>query len=641
MSDMPMTKRGPWWFALRRIKTMIRPDVIVTPAPASIIAEWDVPITVRDGTVLKVNVFRPAGEERVPVIMSAHPYGKDAIPAHTRSRRSPNLQYHFFPAAVPTRFSEWTSWEAPDPVVWVQRGYAVINCDLRGTGKSGGTGEFLSELDRPKRPHAQSTIEWAAAQPWSTGKVGLDGVSYLCVSQYFAAAQRPPHLAAICPWEGFTDVYRDFVFPGGVREKGFSALWFTMTGRSRVKTSLKTEVERHPDRDAFWIERVPAIEKIEVPMLLCTSFSDHSLHTRGTFEAFRRAGSTQKWIYTHRGGKWCTYYGDDATQTRIRFFDHFLKGLDNGWEREPAARIAIHEFGDAPAVVTKEATWPPGDLNWHRLYLDASTMTLRDAPGAAASARFHTRKGRAAKTAWTVPEDLDVIGPMALRVPLEMQGADDVWLFAGVRKFADGAEVLFEGSDGWGRDLVSKGWQRAAHRELDAALATPSQPVHTHARVRAVAAWRDRAGPTLSCASTATRSPRGGGSTVIELRGTWFFARDPLRGQFPAWYLSGPAGMCVVHTGEGRKKPFFISARGPRLAEPSHRATQLRRLHRRAAEGAPHRSAAALQTLEGPWLLRFWLVCLKLLHKVLLRQAVGLGGITWFAGKNEIPKRIG
>ena len=139
--------RSPLWFAIQRIKTALSPNVTITPAPPSILAQWDVPITMRDGVTLRANVFRPESDARVPVIMSAHPYGKDKIAARTRSGRSPNLQYRLFPQPDPIAISDWTSWEAPDPAVLVPRGYAVINCDLRGAGTSEGVGEFFSEIE--------------------------------------------------------------------------------------------------------------------------------------------------------------------------------------------------------------------------------------------------------------------------------------------------------------------------------------------------------------------------------------------------------------------------------------------------------------------------------------------------------------
>jgi predicted acyl esterase len=305
--------------ALRLLRGTLRPSVQVTPAPDDILIEWNVPVRVRDGTVLRVNVFRPRTSSPVPVIMSAHPYGKDKIPAKALSGRGPNLQARLVPQPHKMRISALTSWEAPDPAFWTRHGYAVVNADLRGGGKSEGIGELFSDAEAQDY---YDLIEWAGAQSWSSGRVGLEGVSYLAISQYKVAVLKPPSLAAICPWEGLSDLHRDFAYPGGVREDGFSVLWSKLTGRSaRVSTSLREEMLKRPEQDSWYGSLTPDLARIEVPMLVCASFSDHSLHSRGSFEVFRRAGSTRKKLYTHRDGKWCAYYSDDAAQARLRFFD--------------------------------------------------------------------------------------------------------------------------------------------------------------------------------------------------------------------------------------------------------------------------------------------------------------------------------
>ncbi|MGN6330839.1 MAG: CocE/NonD family hydrolase, partial [Motilibacteraceae bacterium] len=441
MSRLTGPGRAAW--AARRLANAVRPRVEVTPAPPMQF-EHDVPVQVRDGTTLRLNVYRPLGDEPVPVIMSAHPYGKDKVPANTRSGRGVNFQYRLFPQPQPIRFSDRTSWEAPDPANWVAHGYAVVNADLRGGGTSDGVDDLLSEQEA--RDYAD-LVEWVAAQPWCTGKVGLDGVSYLAISQYRVAALRPPHLAAICPWEGFTDVYRDFAYPGGVREDGFSVVWGKVTAHAaRVVANPRKEFRSRPELDDWYRAHTPELERIEVPMLVCASFSDQLLHTRGSFEAFRRAGSARKWLYTHRGGKWSHYYSASATEERRRFFDHLLRGEDNGWDRRPAARIAVHEEGPEPAEVLMADTWPPSE-GVHRYLLHLHDVgTLREeAPARTASAAFDLRRGRL-HWDWQPAEDVDVLGPMAVTVHVSVAGTADPLLVARVRKLRAGREVTFEGS---------------------------------------------------------------------------------------------------------------------------------------------------------------------------------------------------
>ena len=523
---------------MRRARAARHPNVLVGPAPEGALTDWNVPVRVRDGTKLRVNVFRPASNQPCPVILSAHPYDKDQIPART-GRVNP--QYRVFLQPAPVRLSAWTSWEAPDPAVWVPRGYAVVNADLRGGGTSEGTGELFSDQEAEDY---YDLIEWAGTQPWSNGRVGLDGVSYLAISQYKVAALRPPHLAAICPWEGLSDLYRDFARPGGVREDGFRIAWSKLTAHAaRMRGSIHEEVHRRTERDAWYQAITPQLERIQVPVLVCGSFSDHSLHSRGSFEVWRRAGAAERFLYTHRGGKWCEYYGSDATETRVRFFDRYLKQQDNGWERRPPVRLAVYEEGSLPVAVTQEAGFPPPDLTWTKLRLSPGKLDSGGAEPHATEA-FALPDGSVAFD-WLIPHDMDIIGPMALQLPLELRDTVDAHLFAGVRKLRNGREVLFEGSFGFASDMVTRGWQRAAHRELDQSLSTEILPVHRHDRPEPL-----RPGEVvpvhIALLPHATRF-RKGERLRLELRGKWHYPRNPFYGQFPTGYQSSPPGTCVLH----------------------------------------------------------------------------------------------
>lgn len=561
-------RKNPYWFAFHRLRTFIFPQITITKASEDVLVDWDVAITMRDGVHLRANIFRPNGNTKVPAIISAHPYGKDNIPAKSWSGRSPNFLYRLFPQPDAFEFSSYTSWEAPDPAVYVPRGYAVINCDLRGAGTSEGTGELLSQQERQDY---RDIIEWVAEQPWCTGKVGLDGVSYLSISQYGAASEHPPHLVAICPWEGLSDMYRDLAYPGGVREIGFTEVWFKGVSKNRTKTNLQLEAELRRELDEFWLERAHPVDKIQVPMLICGSFSDHSLHTRGSFHAFAKAKGP-KWLYTHRSGKWSSYYRADATSTRISFFDYFLKGnKSNGFTSRPAVRLAVYDTRSAPAAIVAEDEFPPRDLTWKSMYLNAESLLFEEEnPLCTSTARFHTTtQSTGLCFSWTVPEDIDIIGPMALHVPVSLDGADDLFLFVGVRKFRSGVEINFEGSYGFARDIVTKGWQRAAHREIDIALSTRAQPVHTHAQSELIASGEIVA-MSIELRQHATRFLKGD-VMVLELRGNWFFANDPLRGQFPAKYEASLPAMVTVHTGGDFMAELYFGSRSSKTTDAKSR----------------------------------------------------------------------
>lgn len=501
----------------------------------------------RDGVICRANVFRPERDDGPwPVILSAHPYGKDNLAKPTRGGRyRVPLQTHLIPQSVPYEISPWTSWEAPDPAFWVPRGYVVVNADLRGWGRSDGVGDLLSEQEALDY---HDLVEWAGTQPWSNGKVGTCGVSYLAIAQWRMAATRPPHLAAICPWEGFTDVYRDFARPGGVREDGFMRLWSTMLKRQRRSAvDVREQQVARPLIDDWWRARDPDLSRIEVPMLVCGSFSDHNLHSAGSFHGFERSGSSQKWLYTHRGPKWSTFYGTEALEAQAEFFDHFLKGADTGITSTPPVRVEVREDADTIVEVRHADAWPLPGTQWRTLHLDAVTGGLGEPPPIDGSVSFGTRKGRA-RFVHRFDDEVDVIGPMALRLHLSIDRRGDVNVFAGVRKRRHGRVVGFEGSYGFRHALVTCGWLKASHRALDPELSTAWAPEHPHDREEPLRPGEIVA-LDIALLPSATRF-RAGEELEVVVAGRWFFPRNPLTGQFPAWYERSTAATCRLFTGE-------------------------------------------------------------------------------------------
>src|SRR6201995_3362483 len=368
--DRPWRRPGAFAYARTRIPAALRPPVPVSPMPAGVTKDEDVPVRMRDGVTLRLNLFRPAGGGPFPVIMSAHPYGKDQTPTMKRGHWSLNPQFRIMNQPEPLRISDQTSWEAPDPVWWAQQGYGVINLDTRGGGHSEGRGDLLPDQEADD---IAEVIAWAAEQPWSAGRVGMLGVSYLALSQYKVAALDPPALKAICPWEGFTDAYRDFFTPGGVVENGFARVWLFLTSRvARLRTNFAAERRKHPLRDAWWEAITPDVSKIRVPILECTSFSDDNLHSVGSMRAFQQAGSPDRHAYAHRGPKWATFYGEEAPRAQLRFFDRHLREQDAS--PLPPMRLEIRDRRDHIVEVRDEKEWPlernrlasaPPRRRWH------------------------------------------------------------------------------------------------------------------------------------------------------------------------------------------------------------------------------------------------------------------------------------
>lgn len=548
--DRPWRRPGALAYARTRIRAALRPPVTVYTMPADVAKDEDVPVRMRDGVTLRLNLFRPAGEGPFPVIMSAHPYGKDGVPKFKRGRWSLNPQFRIMNQPEPLRISDQTSWEAPDPVWWARQGYAVINLDTRGGGHSEGRGDLLSDLEADD---ISQVIAWAAAQPWSAGRVGMLGVSYLALSQYKVAALNPPALKAICPWEGFTDAYSDLFTPGGVTENGFARIWLFLTSRAaRLNTDVAAERRRHPLRDAWWEAITPDLPKIKVPMLACTSFSDGNLHSTGSMRAFQHAGSSDRHAYAHRGAKWATFYGEEARQAQLAFFDRHLRGQDA--RPLPPMRLEIRDRRDHIVEVRDEQEWPLERTDWRQLHLaDGAILSEREAGDG--SITFDLRRNAAAFT-YRFDQDTEVSGPMTLRLHVAATGARDPRLFAGVEKWSHGAPVPFNGSYGYGRDLVAQGRLRLALRAIDTERSTPHQPEHTFSTLQPV---RDNemVEALIPLSSSATLF-HAGDSLRLLIAGRYLQPRNPFYGHFPTHYEPSAHGKATISWTPGHPSSLEI-----------------------------------------------------------------------------------
>ena len=538
--DRPWRRHGALRYALERIRGVAKPPITVTDPPTDIVIDRDLSVPTRDGTVLRINVFRNPDDEPRPVILSIHPYGKDNLPARRGRKWTYSVQYRVLRQPVPVTFSALTGWEAPDPAWWTAQGFTVANADSRGCGHSDGTGKLLSAQEAED---TYDLVQWIAGQPWCDGNVVMLGVSYLAISQYAVAALRPPALRAICPWEGFTDAYRDLSYPGGVREIGFMRMWSRNLNRdTRQSYALMPMQEEHPLRDDFWRSLVPDLSAINVPMLVCGSFSDNNLHSRGSVRAFTRAGSTHARLYTHRGGKWATFYSDAALAEQLDFF----RGVLGGAPASRGVRLEVHEDRDTIAAVREEADWPLARTRWRPLYLGGAGMLSVEQPSTAGSIAFETLSSAAAFS-WTVPRDIELTGPMVARLWVELQGCDDADLFVGVEKWRDRRFVEFEGSYGYGRDRVTTGWQRVALRALDPELSQPWEPVPACTESRPVSAGEVVA-VDVALGPSATLF-RAGEQLRLVVAGRWLCSRNPLIGQMPAAYANSPRGRVTLHWG--------------------------------------------------------------------------------------------
>ncbi|MGD1934604.1 MAG: CocE/NonD family hydrolase [Candidatus Phaeomarinobacter sp.] len=452
-----------------------------------VIIDRDVGVETRDGVRLSANVYRPKTEGPFPVVMMLTAYHKDEGPNQYPDyiRRNATPEYDMGQIGV----SPWTPWEGPDPAYWVQQGYAVVTLDSRGYGKSEGVASVLSMQDRHDFHDA---ITWAGTQDWSTGNVGLTGVSYLAIAQWVAASSAPEHLKAIMPWEGQSDNYREVLFHGGIPETAFTEFWLTRV-RSKANdinlppAAIVNFAGKRPMLMKWLQENVMpqsgiALEEITVPALIAASWSDHGMHTRGSFEGFKRIGSEQKWLYTHGQPKWDVYYSPEALEMQTAFFDHFLKGADNGFDTRPRVRLEVRDTLDTYSV-RSEDTWPLPSTVLTPLYLDAGADALADTqPADSAATRYDARAGSAVFRKMFDAET-EITGNMKLKLWVEADGADDMDLFVAIRKYnPQGDEVTFYAKASYTKGPVALGWLRVSQRELDPDLSTPAQPLLAHER---------------------------------------------------------------------------------------------------------------------------------------------------------------
>ncbi len=471
-----------------------------------ILIERDVDVTMRDGARLKADVFRPKDGPRVPALLNLGPYQKDKI--------------WIPPSNLEEKPNSLMNWETVNPLWWVPRGYASVRVDGRGTGKSPGQCEPWSLAESIDFYDA---IEWAAAQPWCNGNVGLSGISYFAINQWFAANHQPPSLKAIIPWEGFADIYRDALFHGGILSV-FMTNWFTAhlmhhtVGRASQQVpnawavnTLHFWLSNNLDSGAFRGAQAQW-DKITVPMLSVGNWSGMALHLRGNTEAFMRAASKHKKLRIQAGTHVHPYYTNEGREDQIRFFDHWLKGIDNGVMEEPPVKLAIRKGRDE-IEWRFENEWPLARTQWTKFYFDLSAPAAgsADNPGALASANPATTASRTyaatslgsmgstsaassqvmgggikpgmgiALETPPLPADVEVTGPIAASFWVS-SSTEDMDLFLTLRNFdADGNEVLETGQQGTPVP-VAKGWLRVSHRELDPELTLPYRPYHKHQR---------------------------------------------------------------------------------------------------------------------------------------------------------------
>jgi uncharacterized protein len=463
----------------------------------------DVPVPMRDGVNLLADVHRPAEPGRYPVLIAASPY----------PRQIQDL-------GAPAGFIE-----AGASDFFVPRGYVHVIANNRGTSGSEGTFGFF---DSQERRDMYDLVEWAAAQTWSDGNVGMVGISYFAGTQMEAAVERPPHLKAIMPIAGTFDLYESathhglfsssFVTPFlamiGMTSGHTNKLWrsklidavrkvlLTPTVHKKfenfngeaaiagLKFLLKLHhaphpwddlwraiVAEHPVHDAWWDDRniLPLLERIEIPVYLGCDWQNVPLHLPHTFKAYEKLTNSKFVKVAMMGEHGLAWPWESLHIETLAWFDHWLKGHDTGILEGPRFRYILPE---AEGWRTMD-NWPPSEASFSRLALRGDGTLDEDEGEAGARTYMNLGAGlnrpRASETdpashlSWdtqTLTHDLDVVGPIELQLDAMSTAPDTAFI------------AILQDVDAAGRAVdVTAGYLRAGLRKVDEAASKPGTPV--------------------------------------------------------------------------------------------------------------------------------------------------------------------
>jgi predicted acyl esterase len=470
------------------------------------ILEKNVDIPMRDSAILKADVFRPTTDGKYPAILNLGPYQKDKL--------------WTTPPTLEEKGNPFMNWETVNPEIWMPEGYVSVRVDARGSGKSPGQYDpwsFAEAVD------FYDAIEWAAKQPWCNGNVGLLGISYYAINQWFVANLQPPSLKAIIPWEGFADLYRDGLYHGGILNV-FMTNWFTAHllhhNLGRASQTVPNPWERNTlsfwlgnnlDTGAFRGSQADW-SKINIPFYSVGNWTGMGLHLRGNTEAFMLSPSKNKKLRMQNGSHVHPFYTAEGRKDQMRFFDYWLKGIDNGIMQEPPVKLAIR-YGNDEIQWRHENEWPLARTQWTKWYIDVQETAKQNGPYTASISAKNPEKeavctyaatgfGSMGSTSaassqvmgggikpdmgvafYTEPmtEDVEITGPLSASLWVS-SSSEDMDIFITIRHYDEsGNEIMDTGQQGTPVP-VAKGWLRVSHRELDEKKSLPYRPYHQHQR---------------------------------------------------------------------------------------------------------------------------------------------------------------
>lgn len=471
----------------------------------------EVPLKTSSNGIIRCNIYRPKiSGEKFPVLVTYGPYGKDIHykDFHAKSFSEVNPEHH----------SDHSAWETPDPGFWTKHGYAIVRADERGLGQSPG---FLDTMSRGTSEAFFDVVEWAAEQPWSSGKVGLLGISYYAGSQWRVAARQPKGLSAIVPWEGMSDYYRDRCRHGGIFSNKFINFWWNrqvvsnqygLPGRAArnwgpdcVDGDVSDE-EREKNRqdqnidnlnnkfrdDEYYASKEYDMGDIQVPLLSVANWGGILLHLRGNIEGYLQAGSEFKYLRVITGRHDLPFYYNEEVEVQRSFLDAFLKGEDRvGWSvkgKVPAVDLVLRKgdvgFDNAEAEKVyerrTESEWPIARTQYSKFYLTPDKSLSQTQPTVTRSQKLSYEALGSLENPkvlqFTTPafeQETEITGHIVAHLNVSVSPhasgptPSDIDLFLTLRYMSpSGKEVHYTGTAGDPIPLA-KGWLRVSLRKIN------------------------------------------------------------------------------------------------------------------------------------------------------------------------------
>ncbi|ETS85192.1 hypothetical protein PFICI_03217 [Pestalotiopsis fici W106-1] len=499
----------------------------------------DIPLKASD-LPIRCNVYRPLDsgpEKQYPVLVTYGPYGKDiwygeyvktfdhTILVALQLTSPSSFHAKSYSEVLDEQKSRYAAWETPEPVFWTRNGYAVVRADERGLGQSPG---LLDTMSRGTSECFNDVVEWAASQPWSSGKVGLLGVSYYAGSQWRVAARKPKGLAAIIPWEGMSDYYRDRCRHGGIFSNNFINFWWnrqvvtnqygrpgraaanwgedTIEGdlseeellANRQDQNIDNEINRFRD-DEYYASKDFDLSDIDIPVLSVANWGGILLHLRGNVQGYLGVSSKDKFLRFIVGRHDLPFYYKEEVEIQKSFLDAYLKGNDSaGWSSGKVAPVSIClRQGDVgfnnPEAEKRfsrreESEWPIARTQYTKYLLSADAGLSKDMTPQPVSKVSYKALGSLQQpslvqfTTAQFDETTEITGHVTAHLNVSVDSSasplperQDIDIFVTLRHISpQGAEVFYTGSSG-DNVPVCKGWLRVSLRKVNA-----DHPQHRH-----------------------------------------------------------------------------------------------------------------------------------------------------------------